>query len=338
MSHDLIEVHDNLQKLNSSISIRPYMEDKDNMGLEQYNMVLFEGSFHEEPVICLENNGILRYVTGLNEFAPEIKELDDLSREATIKQIRVTVSQLEKDLASNVIDPTDKDFWEKVILLKPNNSEFWDKISLKVGNEPVFLAPAVDPYDVIKIKAIEAGGFSLIAPSLDAARKSHGAFKFYLDRYEETASVRTEVKKLRNKALAALQTVFDKNTNKLFYICKVIDGNSTQYKKSTPNDIMYDNMDAYINGETVERNKKKTAETFLAVADLDMEVLRIRSMVKDANYYKIIANRSDGHIYHMSTNTLMGRNASDVIEYLKNPLNEEILDDITKNVEKYWNL
>jgi hypothetical protein len=43
-------------------------------------------------------------------------------------------------------------------------------------------------------------------------------------------------------------------------VCKVIDGNSTQYKKTTPNDVMYDNMDKYINGELVDKDKKKHAE------------------------------------------------------------------------------
>jgi hypothetical protein len=39
----------------------------------------------------------------------------------------------------------------------------------------------------------------------------------------------------------------------------------------------------------------------------------------------------------MQTSTMLGRNLSDVAEYLKNPLNEEILIDLTKKVEKYWN-
>ena len=33
----------------------------------------------------------------------------------------------------------------------------------------------------------------------------------------------------------------------------------------------------------------------------------------------------------------MGRNVSDVVEFLKNPLNEDILDDLIKTCEKYWN-
>jgi len=337
MEVSIIEKHQAF-KTNSTIAVRPFVDNTNaNMGLEKYQMVLFEGVFHEEQLACLEYNGIKRYVTGLNEFAPEIKQMNEDEREAAIKQIRMTVSQLEKELAANIIDPDDKDFWNKVRLLRPDNDEFWGKIVMRFGNEPIFLDASSDPYDLIKLRAIEAGGFSIVAKSLEEARSSAIPFKFYLDRYEETASIRTEVKKMRNKALAELQKLFDKNANKLLYVCKVVDPNSTQYKKSTPLDILYDNMDKYINGETVDKDKRKTAQRFLEVVSLDMETLKLRSMVKDANFYKIIATRGDGFIYHMKSGSMLGKNASDVVEYLKNPLNEEILTDITKNVEKLWN-
>jgi hypothetical protein len=161
--------------------------------------------------------------------------------------------------------------------------------------------------------------------------------KFYLDRLEDTASTKTEVKKLRNKALAELQKLFDKNTNKLIIVARLLDPNGAQYKKSTPNDIIYDNMDKYINGDLVEKNRTKTATRFLETANLDMESLKIKAIVKDSAYYKFISTKADGFIYHMSTTTLLGRNQADVVEYLKNPLNEEILIDLTKKVEKYWN-
>jgi hypothetical protein len=337
MEVTLIEKHNSL-KMGASISIRPFVDSSaDNMGLQRYNMSVFENCFHEEPLICLENNGIKRYVTGLNEFAPELKDLDNDEREAAIKQIRITVAQLEKELASNVIDPADKEFWNKVKLLRPDNDVFWEKIIMRFGNDPIFLDPAKDPYDLIKMRAIEAGGFSMVAKSLEEARTSGGGKKFYLDKYEETASIRTEVKKLRNKALAELQKLYDKNANKLFYVCKIVDPNSTQYRKTTPLDVLYDNMDKYINGETVDKDKKKTAQRFLDVVALDMETLKLRAIVKDASLYKFIATRGDGFIYHMKSATMIGKNPSDVVEYLKNPLNEEILTDLTKNVEKMWN-
>lgn len=326
------------QNKRSTIAIRPYFKSSiDNMGLQNYGLSLFEGAFHEEQLACLEINGIKRYITGLNEFAPDVKKLPMEEQEAKVNQIRQVIVQLERELASNMIDYKDKEFWNKVTLLKPDNGDLWDKIRIRVGNEPVYLEPEKDPYDLIKLYAIEAGGFSMIAKSLEDAQKSPTPVKFYLDKLEETASVNTEVKKLRNKALAELQKLFDKNTNKLFYVAKVLDPNSAQYKKSTPNDIIYDNMDKYINGDLVDKNKKQTAQRFLETANFDMETLKIKAIVKDCSYYRFIATKADGFIYHLETTTMLGRTTVDVMEYLKNPLNEEILINLTKKVEKYWN-
>lgn len=325
-------------KSHSSIAVRPFTENtSDNMGLSRYEMVLFEGIFHEEPLICLESNGIRRYKTGLNEFAPELKSLPEEERLAKIKDIRETVAQLERELVANVIDPEDPDFWKKVILLQPNNDDFWSKIIMRMSNDPVYLTPNTDPYDLIKIRAIEAEGFSMIAPSIESAKTSPFAPKFYLDKFEKSISSRTEVKKLRNKALSELQKLFDKNPSKLFLVSKVVDPNSIQYRKSTAPDLLYDNMDNYINGNTVDRDKRKTAERFLEISGLDMETLKMRAIVKDANFYKLISTKSDGHIYHVRSQTLMGRNPTEVVLFLKNPLHEDIMTDVMRGVEHYWN-
>ena len=320
----------------TTIAIRPYFDARvENMGLENYGLSLFDGVKHNEQLACLEINGITRYLTGLNEFAPEIKKLPVDVREARIKQIRLAVSELEAELAANVIDPEDKDFWNKVKLLKPDNSEFWNKIELTVGNEPLFL-DITDPYDRIKLYAIQAGGFSLVAKSYEDAKTKSKAPKFYLDKDIETIASKTEYKKLRNKALAELQKLYDKNSTKLFYIAKVVDIDSSQYKKSTPLDIIYDNMDAFIHGDGFESNKEKAVTTFITTLKLTMEELKLKSIVKDASFYRQIVNKSDGHLYHAKKNVLLGRNISDVVEYLKNPLNEDILNDLNETCEKYW--
>jgi len=326
------------QNKRTSIAIRPFFDPAvDNMGLQKYGLSLFDGAFHEESIACLEINGIKRYLTGLNEFSPDVKTLALEEQESKVKQIRAVVAQLEKELAANVINPEDPDFWNKVKLLRPDNVEFWDKIKIRCGNEPLHLDPERDPYDLIRLYAIEAGGFSIVAKSLEDAKKMPTPPKFYLDKLEDTASTRTEVKKLRNKALAELQKLFDKNQNKLFYVAKILDPNNLQYKKSTPNDIVYDNMDKYINGDLLDKDKRRTAEKFLEIVGLDMETLKIRALVKDSNSYRFIATKADGFIYHMEKSVLLGRNLTDVVEYLRNPLNEEILMDLTKKVEKYWN-
>lgn len=337
MSVTIVETNPASKRYTSTIAVRPYVDtSKSNMGLEKYDQALFDGVVHEEQLACLEQNGIKRYVTGLNEYAPEIKKLPQEEREAAIREIRTIVAMLEAELATNFLDVTDKDFWNKVKLLRPDNDEFWNKIVIRAGNEPVFLDPS-NPHDLIKLKAIEAGGFSIIAKTLDVARKSPVPFKFYLDKFEETASIKTEVKKIRNKALAELEKLANKNVNKLMYVCKVVDPNSPQYKKSTPTDVMYDNMDKYINGETVDTDKRKTAQRFIDVVNMDMETLKIRSIIKDATYYKLLILRGDGCIYHGASNTMVGKNPAEVTEFLKNPLHEDVLGALTKGVEKYWN-
>ena len=321
----------------TAIAIRPFFDSRtSNMGLEEYGMTLFDGVTHNEQLSCLEVNGVIRYITGLNEFSPEINHLPKDEKEARIKQIRTAVAELEKELAANYIEIDDNQFWNKVKLLKPDNAEFWNKIYISCGNEPVYLDPK-DPFDRIKLYAIEAGGFSIVSKSYDDARSKAVPPKFYLDKEEETVMVRTEYKKLRNKALSELQKLFDKNSTKLFYIAKVVDINSTQYRKSTPLDVIYENMDRYINGEGGETNKERAAKSFMETANMDMETLKIKSIVRDSVFFKYIINKADGFIYHTKSQSMLGRNVSDVVEFLKNPLNEDVLKDLNAACEKYWN-
>lgn len=330
-----IEKHASNKK--GPISVRSYFDPNiSNMGLEKYGISLYDGVMHEEQLACIETNGISRYLTGLNEFAPEVVLEDDPDKKAAmIKDIRETVAQLERVFASNIVDPKDPEFWNKVKRLKPDNHDFWGKISIRCGNQPLVLDPK-DPDDLIKIRAIEAGGFSGIAKSYDLARAMPQSPKFYLDKFEDTIASKNEPRKLKNKALAELQQLYDTNTNKLFYICKVVDGNSVQYKKSTPNDVMYDNMDKYINGETFEKNLTRASRTFLDACNQDMESLKIRSLIKDATYYKYLALKGDGFIWHLESNSMIGKNTAEIVEYLKNPLHEKILDTLMRKVENEW--
>jgi len=323
----------------SAISIKPYFDQSaSNMGLESYGLSLFDGVTHNEQLGCTEKNGVVHYLTGLNEFASEIKLMKNPEEKAAkIREIRTAVAELEAELAANVLDIEDPQFWTKVILIKPDNAEFFNKISLSCGNNPVFLDPS-DPFDRIKLYAIENGGFSIVARSYEDARSRAVPPKFYLDKIEETIIVKTEYKKLRNKAGAELQKLYDKNSAKLFYVAKAVDTTSVQYKKTTPNDVLYESMDRHISGEGTEGNKERAANGFLEAAALDMETLKIKAIVKDSIFFKYIINKADGHIYHASTNTLLGRNVSDVIEFLKNPMNEDILKDMNQKIEKLWNM
>jgi len=320
-----------------AIAVRPYFDPTiKNMGLENYGLVVQDGCLQTEQLTCIEQNGTKRYLTGLNEFAREVLQIkDEKKKEAVIKEIRTKVIFLEKAYGSNVIDIADKAFWEKVKTVHPSNDKFWDKVLISVGNEPVFLDPE-KPEDLVRLCAIEAGGFSLIAKSLDEARARSTPPKFYLDKYEETASTKTEVKKLRNKALAALQELYDTDTNKLFYVAKVVDGNSAQYRKTTPNDVMYDNMDRYITAQGIEVSPKRAAKTFIEASEMDMETLILKSIVRDSSFYKFIILKGDGHFYDAKGNNLLGKNPEEILEYLKNPMNAKILKSLEEDLKKHW--
>jgi hypothetical protein len=298
---DLTIVEKYQQEKKQTVAIRPYFDqENENMGLEKYNMTLFDGVFHHESLACLEQNGIKRYVTGLNEF------------------------------------PEDENFWSKVQVLRPNNSEFWDKISIKVGNEPLFLDPTVDPYDLIKIYSIEAGGFSIVAKDLETCKKNRNV-RFYLDRIKDSVDTRTKTSKIRNKALSALQNMYDTDTTKLLFVTKVVDGNSTQYTKGTPVDILYENMDRYINGNGIEKNKIRAATDFLSVSNESMQNLKIRSMIKDSITHNHIQAKSDGYFYDEFAGVKMGKRPIEILEFMKNPVNDETLTHYLNRIEEIWN-
>ena len=337
MSFTKVEV----PKLNTykKVSVRPYFDPSiENMGLENYGMSLHDGVYWTEQLACLEKNGIKRYVSGLNEFAPEVKLIkDDEQREAKITEIRKVVAQLEAEFAANIIKVDDPDFWNQVKLLRPDNDEFWSRIELKAGNDITFMDPSKDAYDLIKLYAIDAGGFSIIAPSLSAAQQMAEAPKFYLDRHEQTVSTKISASKIRNKALAKLQDMFDTDTTKLLYVAKVIDVGGASLKKNTSHDDLYAIMDAYITGNSFESNAKLAAMTFNDVASQGIGDLKLRALIKDASFFKVIGTKADGHIYHLDTASVLGKTPSDVLEFLKNPLNEEVLVSIQEPIEAEWN-
>jgi hypothetical protein len=329
-----------MTKTFSKVTIKPFVENISNLGLEKYNQVLFDGARYKLELASLEQGGSTRFITGLNPFAQELNKLSDTEKEAKVEQIKAIVLKAEAQLpGGSLIQADDKDWWNKVKVLHPGNTKFWTSsdMLLELDNEPLLLEPSTKIMDLLKYTALKAGGYPEVATSYEDARGRARAPKFYMDELEQTISIQVEVSKLRNLAGAELQKLFEKNTNKLMYICKAIDSSPAQYRKSTPVDVMYQNMDKYINGETSDKDKKKTAQKFLDISKLDMETLKIRALINDAHYFKHIALKGDGMIYEMETATALGKNNEQVTEYLKNPLNEDIFKRMLSKVEQVWN-
>lgn len=329
----------------SKIAIKAFIDtskakkDQFNLGLENYNQVVFQGVSHKMSIWAKEDvagSGNDRFITGLNEFAPELNKLSEEDKKAKVVQIRSTVASLEGSLASNRIDPElkNKDFWKQVKRLGPDNHDFWNSISIAPSNDPIFLDPT-EPEDIIKIFAIEAGGFPDIAPSLEAAKISSKAPKFYLDKLDETAKSNAIGSIEEARAKGILLRLYEEDLNKLLYVAKAIDVNSSQYKNKTPGAVLFGNMNAYIEGKSGTL-KTLASTNFSKVVALDMETLKIRAIVKDATFYRLLTVRS-GQIYEgYESETPLGYNIAEVVEFLKNPLNEAVLHRLKTKVEKYW--
>lgn len=305
--------------------------------LAKYSMVLHEGANYREPLTYLERNGVRRYLTGLDEFAPEVQRISDPSEKAAvIKDIRTKVIFIEKALGSNTIDIKDDKFWDKVKYAHPTNYKFWDDVYIQPGNEPVFLNPE-DPYDLLKICGIQAGGFSICAKSYEDARLAANPPKFYLDKETDTASSKVEIKKIKNKAIAYLDDLSENNPKKLFYIIKNVDTNPSQYKKDTSVNIIYEYLDNYISGLAGEKSVKKASTFFNSLCEMSDEDIRIKAVIADASFYKTIAMKGDGLLWHLSTETMLGKNAAEVLTFYKNPLNSKVWDKTLEEITAYWN-
>jgi len=318
------------------ISIKPYTDpNSENMGLEKYNYVVFPNTFQIETLAAVEVNGKTRYLNGLNEFAPEIKQIQDEEKRASkIKSIRETIATLERERAFNHIKPEDEDFWSKVEMFNPDNSKIWGKVLLKLGNDIQQLDPKNNLDHLILLHAIENGGFSLVATSFEEAKRTKQ--KWYLDRQVDSISTKTSVTKLRNKALALMQELSEEEPRKLFYIAKNLNAKGVQYSNRTLADVIYNDMDIYINGLGYDNNKKRCANTFIEHASHSIEDLKIKAIIKDAAFYKFIITKPDGMLHEASQNVMLGRNVSDVLEYLKNPANDDMLDILMAKVEQTW--
>ena len=97
-----------------------------------------------------------------------------------------------------------------------------------------------------------------------------------------------------------------------------------------------ENMDTYINGEGIERSKKKAAETFIKTADSSMEDVKIRAMIKDAMTYGLMDTKTDGYIYDKYSGQKLGARPSEILQFLKNPKNDETLQRFLEEIEELW--
>lgn len=319
----------------TDITIRPYFDPEvENMGLEKYGQVFFEGTGMLQSLRCREANGVVRYTTNLDEFALEIKRLPEDQQKARIKEIRETVSKLNEEIFAVKVPTNDKDFWAKVEL-RPTNEEFWKTVQIAVGNQPLYLDPR-KPEDLIVIIAAEGGGFDDIAPSLEDAKKMVKPPKFYLEKRRDVRINEGKLKISRDNAIYELYKIRMEQPQRLFLLAKNILPIANSYRKTDKIEILYGELSDFIEGISIEKNKKKAPVTFKNYVEKSDEYLTVRAYVLEAIFLKHFVTKSDNKIYIRETGSMLGGNIEECIEHLKNPMNQNDLNFVEEKIESIW--
>lgn len=306
----------------AKISIESYVDPNiPNNGLEKYGYATYPDTELTEYITIDE---FKRAITGLDPDALSISQIEDEEeRQAKIDEIKEIVARLEKVLGKGKLDATNLDYWRTFILKVTDGQRYLDLRK---------------PNDEIIYHAIKAGGFTEIAKSYEEARNSNVFYKFYLKREEEEAAVKTQNKKVIAKAKGILVDLVEEDTVKLFLVSKNLLSPSKEYKRSTVPDIIFNDLEAFVEGTIVKTNKSETPKQFLDTVKLDKETLTLQAYVNDALYHRIIVQEpSDNYFYNRETTTRYGKNVKEVLNFLKNPINQSELDNVSERVEKKWN-
>jgi hypothetical protein len=324
---------------NKTVTVRAFIDPKaKNMGLEKYNLALFEETSQKEPIRQIIQHGKERFITGLNPFAPEILEMDEDERSVLEAEMREHVSYLEKTLNNNPVDVKDKEFWSKVELLHPSNTKFFSGIDLELENKPKGLQISKNPEHYLLWVLIKNGAFNFCAASYEDAEMAPRKPKFFLDEGAATISSKNEFEILKARASSKLLHMYENSKTKLLFITKVLDHNGSSYRYSTDKELLYQEMNNYLKAESVSASvRQKANERFLKMADLRIEDLKMKALIKDALFFRFIEEKPD-RTYATKEGVGLGRTLLDIESFLLQGKNEDIKNLLIEKVEEQWNV
>ncbi len=312
--------------LKRKVSIRQYIDPEVfNMGMEKMNMSVWSGESgsggHKEWLGYKTIGDKKIYLTGLDVNSDYLKELDEETRLQKIEEIKGVVDYLENIYGVGTLDPTNSSFW---------NDQFFEI------KGPTIALDLEDTASLLIYYGIKGRGYSEVAPSYEYAKTSNKIHKFYLHEDQEVADVKTEVIKLRNKAKIILEELDTEDYEKLFKVSKILLPIEKGYTRKVPKSQVYSDLNDYIDGDYSKNEVKQAPKKFIEVASRDRATLNIQAMVREAIYQRYINKNSDQLLGNPQTQCSYGRNESEVIAYLSNPVNAEELMAISKRVEGYW--
>jgi hypothetical protein len=323
--YDLSAIKDlNLPK---RVFIKRYINQRDeNLGLTAQGIAMVDGqggqAGFKESMGYLTIAGKNYYLNGFEDHCFNIKSIKNPEqREAAKKE-----AQKIKKILENILG----------VDLSSTNSDFWRNINLIV-RKPIYTLNLQEPYDLLIYYAILGGGFTAVAPSKEIADDSNIRYKHYLHIDSEVQKQSIGIKRLRNKAIAKLEEMYDNSeADKMFMVAKNVLPASKGFTKKDSIDRLYNDLHDYIHGVNISSNIKNTPKKFFASASRTLEDLTVNAVINDGVYYRFLKPNEDKFYYNTDTFTVVGKNPAEIIEFYKNPINSNEFEDLYLRVKEVW--
>jgi hypothetical protein len=265
--------------------------------------------------------GTKRYMCGLDpELVKYDPSLSPEEKEAKIAEIKEIIERLEQFFGKDTLDPT--------------NEKHWSKINLVIDRKTTNL-DLTNPRNELIYHCIKAGGFSLVAPSMEAARD--GKAPFYIVEPTEYAESMIANKQIINKAIAELEKLNEnKSFDSMFLMAKYLLPVEKTYTKRTPKALLYGDLDKWLNGEIVKGSKISFARSFLEATKKKKEDIVVTCFVRDALHFGFLYTNQAGELKNNETGGVYGTTVERCVAHLQNPAYEHELDNIKTRVEQKW--
>lgn len=250
-----------------------------------------------------------KIITGVDENAYEIIILSEVERKKKQKEIIALREQLEHLLNADL--STDSDFWNKFFITLDEDRELDPQNALDRLHERFLLANRY------------------VAPSLEEVEENpeYLGCLFYIYREEEETVKKANIEKKKDRAIASLFNLEDKNPAKLKIIAGDIFG-------INPEEITVEK--AYIKlKEFVEagdaKTQKENIDQFMDSVNKTPEEMGIKKVLDKALKRKIVTTRGD--IYRRDE-LVYGTGKDEALAFLNSPENSGELADLQRAVNR----
>lgn len=265
--------------------------------------------------------GTKRYMCGLDtELVKYDQSLNKEEKEAKIAEIKEIVERLEMFFGIGSLDPT--------------NEKHWAKINLAIDRKTTNLDLS-NPRNELIYHCIKAGGFSLVAPTMEEARENQTPF--YIVEPTEYAEARIANKELINKAISTLHKLYEsKSYDDLFFLAKYLLPVEKSYTKRAPKAMLYEDLDKWLDALVVKESRISLARKFLDATKKSKPDVVVYCLVKDSVYLGFMYANQAGELKNNETDGIYGTTVEKAVTHLQNPAYEHELENIKRRVEEKW--